>query len=124
MGSNVILSATYKISVYATKSGFENSDMATATLVWTEAEFTETIPGASTSAKAVAESIPMLISAQGGNIVVKSEQEGLPVAVYTADGKALGSASVKGGQASISTNLQKDDIVIVKVGTKSVKIKM
>ena len=121
--SSIDLSATYEISVYATKSGYTNSDVATATLVWTDAEFTETTPSTS-SAKAIAESIPMLISAQNGTITVRGEQNGLPLTVYTADGKMLGSATIKNGQASISTNLQRGEIAIVKVGLKSVKIKM
>ena len=121
--SSIDLAATYEISVYATKSGYTNSDMATATLVWTDAVFTETTPSAS-SAKAVAESIPMLISAQNGTITVRGEQNGHPLTVYTADGKMLGSATMKDGQASISTNLQRGEIAIVKVGSKSVKIKM
>ena len=74
-----------------------------------------------TQAKAVAESIPVLISSQNGNLVVKSEQEGQSVAVYSLDGKALGSAQVKGGQAVIATNLPKGAIVVVKVGERSVK---
>ena len=123
VASSVDLSATYEISVYATKSGYTNSDVATATLVWTGAVFTETTPSAS-SAKAIAESIPMLISAKDGNITVRGEQNGLPLSVYTADGKMLGSATMKDGQASISTNLQRGEIAIVKVGSKSVKIKM
>ena len=60
VASSIDLSATYNISVYATKSGYTNSDVATATLVWTDAVFTETTPSTS-SAKAIAESIPMLI---------------------------------------------------------------
>jgi Flp pilus assembly protein protease CpaA len=123
VASSIDLSATYEISVYATKSGYENSDVATATLVWTDAEFTETTPS-TTSAKAIAESIPMLISAQNGTITVRGEQNGLPLTVYTADGKMLGSATMKDGQASISTNLQRGEIAIVKIGSKSVKIKM
>ena len=123
VASSIDLSATYEISVYATKSGYTNSDVATATLVWTDAVFTETTPSTS-SAKAVAESIPMLISAQNGTITVMGEQNGLPLTVYTADGKMLGSATMKDGQASISTNLQRGEIAIVKVGSKSVKIKM
>ena len=123
VASSIDLSATYEISVYATKSGYTNSDLATATLVWTEAVFTETTPSTS-SAKAIAESIPMLISAQNGTITVRGEQNGLPLTVYTADGKLLGSATMKDGQASISTNLQRREIAIVKVGSKSVKIKM
>ena len=122
--AEVPLTATYEISVYATKSGYEDSDMATATLVWTNAVFTETTPETPTSAKAVAESIPMLISAQNGTITVRGEQNGLPLTVYTADGKMLGSATMKDGQASISTNLQRGEIAIVKAGTRSVKIKM
>ena len=113
VASSIDLSATYEISVYATKSGYTNSDVATATLVWTDAVFTETTPSAS-SAKAIAESIPMLISAQNGTITVRGEQNGLPLTVYTADGKMLGSATMKDGQASISTNLQRGEIAIVK----------
>ncbi len=123
VASSIDLSATYEISVYATKSGYTNSDVATATLVWTEAVFTETTPSTS-SAKTIVESIPVLISAQNGTIAVRGEQNGLPLTVYTADGKMLGSATMKDGQASISTNLQRGEIAIVKVGSKSVKIKM
>ena len=122
--AEVPLTATYEISVYAMKSGYENSDVATATLVWTDAIFTETTPETPTSAKAIAESIPMLISAQNGTITVRGEQNGLPLTIYTADGKMIGSATMKDGQASISTNLQRGEIAIVKAGTRSVKIKM
>ena len=122
VASSIDLAATYEISVYATKSGYTNSDAATATLVWTDAVFTETTPSTS-SAKAVAESIPMLISSQNGTITVRGEQDGLPLTVYSADGKMLGSATIKNGQASIATNLQRGEIAIVKVGKRSVKIK-
>ena len=40
VASSIDLAATYEISVYATKSGYTNSDAATATLVWTDAVFT------------------------------------------------------------------------------------
>ena len=116
----VNLSATYEISVFATKAGYENSNIATATLVWASGMFTETTPS---SAKAIAESIPLLISAQNGTIAVRGEQNGLPVTVYSADGKMLGSATIKDGQASIATNLQRGEIAIMKVGKRSVKIK-
>ena len=119
----VDLTATYEISVYATKAGYENSDIATATLVWTNAIFTETTEP-STSAKAVQESIPVLISAKSGTITVTCEQEGQPVAVYSVDGKALGNSTVSGGQATIATPLQKGQVAIVKVGNRSVKIAM
>ena len=123
VSSSIDLTATYEISVYATKEGFGNSDIATATLVWTDAVFTETTPSAPSSAKTIKENIPLLISAQNGTITVMSEQNGLPLTVYAANGKMLGSATIKDGQASIATNLQRGEIAIVKVGKRSVKIK-
>lgn len=121
--SKVSLSATYEISVYAMKEGLGNSDMATATLVWTDAIFTETTEPV-TSAKAVQESIPVLISAKGGNISVKCEADGQEVNVYTIDGLSLGTATVKNGEALISTSIPSGDIAVVKVGGRSVKVIM
>ena len=122
--SKIKLSATYEISVYATKSGYYNSDVATATLVWTNAIFTETTPETPTSAKAVQESIPVLISAKSGNISVRCEDDGQEVNVYTIDGLSLGTATVKNGEALISTSIQSGDIAVVKVGGRSVKVIM
>ena len=119
--AEVDLSATYEISVYATKSNYWESQVATATLVWTNA----TLTGAgsiATSAKAPTERVPVMISSRDGNLLVASEMEGLPVSVYTIDGRALGSSQVKGGQAVIATNLPKGTIVVVKVGERSVKV--
>ena len=99
----VNLSATYEISVYATESGYENSNVATATLVWTRGTFTETTPDDPTSVQAVKESVPVLISTNNGAITVKGELDGQAVAVYSADGKLLGSDSISCGQATIST---------------------
>ncbi len=122
----ISLSATYEISVYATKTGFENSDIATATLVWTEAIFTETTPSSDTptSAKAIRENIPALISANKGNITMKSEANGQSVAVYSVDGQLLGNATVSNGQAIVPTTLQSGNIAVVTVGNKAVKIVM
>ena len=123
VGNKVSLDATYEISVYATKTGWLDSEVATATLVWTNAVFTGAEPIVTQAKAATAtESIPVLISARDGNLTVKSELEGQPVAVYSIDGKALGSAKVSGGQAVISTNQTKGKIVIVKVGNRSVKV--
>ena len=117
--AKVSLSATYNISVYATKTGYENSDVATATLVWTEAEFTVTTP---TSVQAVKESVPVLISTNNGAITVKGELDGQTVTVYSAEGKLLGSDSISGGQATISTSLNTGSVAIVKIGQRAVKV--
>ena len=118
----VNLSATYEISVYATKSGYENSNVATATLVWTRGTFTETTPDDPTSAKAMQIDTPVLISAHNGLITVKGELDGQPVAVYSAEGKLLGSDSISGGQATISTSLNAGSVAIVKIGQRAVKV--
>ena len=77
-----------------------------------------------TSILAVTESIPVLISANGGTITVRGEQNGLPFAVYTIDGKLLGTTTISNGQASVATGLQSGQVVIVKVGGRSVKVKI
>ena len=74
--------------------------------------------------KAIAETIPVLISANNGNITVTSEANGQAVAVYTVDGQLLGNATVSNGQATVSTTLQNGNIAVVNVGNKAVKIVM
>ena len=74
--------------------------------------------------KAIAETIPVLISASNGNITVTSEANGQAVAVYTVDGQLLGNATVSNGQAIVSTTLQNGNIAVVNVGNKAVKIVM
>ena len=118
------LSATYEISVYATKSGYDNSDVATATLVWTRGTFTETAPDDPTSAKAMQIDTPVLISTNNGAITVKGELDGQAVTVYSAEGKLLGSDSISGGQATINTTLEAGSIAIVKIGQRAVKVMM
>lgn len=121
--NEVNLTATYEISVYATKSGYENSDIATATLVWTEAIFTTDNP-TPTSAKAIPQSVPLLIRNNGGYITVRGDADGQTVGVYSIDGKTIGSGVIRNGQVSVGTSLQSGDVAVVKVGNKSVKVIM
>ena len=124
--NSISLEATYEITVYATKVEYSNSDVATATLVWTNATFTETTPshGITTSAKAIEENIPVLISSHSGSITINSEADGQKVEAYAVNGQFLGSATVQNGQATISTKLEKGSVAIVKLGEKAVKIVM
>ena len=71
-----------------------------------------------------AKTIPMLISAHEGKIIVNSEAEGQTVNVYTMDGKVLGSGVIRNGKATIQTNQPSGESFIVKAGSRSVKIKM
>lgn len=119
--SEVSLSATYEISVYATKTGWEDSDMATATLIWGSATFAEATNEA-TFVKTPTREVPTLVTCHRGTIKVQSEVEGLPIAVYSTDGQLHGSSIVSNGQTTVSTNLQAGSIAIVKIGDKAVKV--
>ena len=119
--SEVSLSATYEISVYATKAGYENSDVATAILVWGNASFTETTPEPS-SVRAMKQEVAALITSSNGIITVSCEAEGQPVSVYAVNGQLLGTSTINSGRASVTTLLRPGDISLVKIGSKTVKV--
>ena len=118
--NEVQLGVTYNISVYATRDGYADSDVATATLCWIDAEpRTEGLDGdAVTEVKA----LPVLIQTQGGTISVLGIDDGMEVSAYGIDGKKEGSAISDGNQAVINTNLTAGNIAVVKIGEKSVKV--
>ena len=118
-GNEVQLGVTYNISVYATKSGYDNSETATATLCWIDASpKTEGITNSIANIPAQA----VLIQSEGGNIKVQGVDEGTQVNVYSINGTQAGSAISQSGAATINTNLQPGSIAIVKIGQKSVKV--
>ena len=120
-GGEVQLTATYNISVYATKAGYDNSDVATATLCWIDVEpKTEGITNsiANVPAKAV------LIQAAGGAINVQGCDDGEQVGVYSINGSQVGTAVSQNGAATINSTLQPGSVAIIKVGDKSIKVVM
>lgn len=117
--NEVELTATYTISVYATKEGYVNSDVATATLCWIDTEpKTEGI----TNSAAQIEVNAVLIQAEKGLIMVNGAAEGISIDIYNAGGMKLGGAVSTNGSAVIETGLHAGDLAIVKIGEKSVKI--
>lgn len=118
--NSVSLGATYEISVYATKSGYDNSDVATATLVFTNATFTTE----GTSSAKSANVNPVLIQANNGIISVEGADDGERIHVYTPAGSQEGSAISQNKLATINTHLQPGDIAIIKIGSRSVKVVM
>ena len=118
-GNEVQLGVTYNISVYATKSGYDNSETATATLCWIDQQpKTEGITNGIANIPANA----VLIQSEGGSIKVQGVDEGAQVNVYSINGTQAGSAISQSGAATINTNLQPGSIAIVKIGQKSVKV--
>ena len=119
----ISLTATYEISVYATKAGYDNSDKATATLVWGSATFTDTTPATAIEmVPAMEAAMPVLIQNNGGMLTVQGAQDGTPVSVYTIAGTEAGSAVSQNSRATISTSMQQGDIAIVRIGNRSVKV--
>ena len=116
------LSVTYNISVYATKEGYENSETATATLCWIDAEpwaeGTKEAEDAVTEVKAM----PVLIQAEGNIISVQGAVEGTEISVYNTAGIKLNSAIANNGITKLNTTLPSGSTAIVKIGEKSVKV--
>ena len=118
-GNEVQLGVTYNISVYATKSGYDNSETATATLCWIDATpQTEGITDGVTQIPSKA----VLIQSEGGILKVEGVNDGTQVSVYTLDGKQAGNAVSRNGAALVGTNIQPGNATIVKIGNKSVKV--
>ena len=118
-GNEVQLGVTYNISVYATKSGYDNSETATATLCWIDAApKTEGITNGIANIPANA----VLIQSEGGGIKVQGVDEGTQVNVYGINGTQAGSAISRNGAALVGTNIQPGNIAIVKIGEKTVKV--
>ena len=117
--SNAIaLSATYNISVYATATGYDNSDTVNATLCWIECDCdaddnTDII---NIPAKAV------FVTSNNGTINISCSLEGENVAVYSSNAMFIGSTTIENGCATIQSGLSKGDIAIIKIAEKSIKV--
>jgi len=120
-GNEVQLTATYTVNVYATASGYENSDVVTATICWLDAEpktegMTNNIPAVRGNA--------ILIQSCDGIISVSGVEDGESVSIYTTAGVMVGKAKACGGHSSIATNIHSGEVAIVRIGNNSIKIVM
>ena len=120
-GDEVKLGVTYNISVYATKSGYEDSETATATLCWIDVE-----PKAEGIVNGVASvrSYGVMIQASEGFFNISGLEVGTPISVYNTAGQMVGSANASANTTTINTTLRNGEIGIVKIGDKSVKVLM
>ncbi len=117
--NEVQLSVTYTITVHASKTGCKNSENATATLCWIDADpKTEGITDGIANVPAQA----VMIQNNGGTLTIQGANDGTPVSVYNVNGVQQGSATITNGSASVNTNMQPGSIAIVKIGQKSVKV--
>ena len=113
--NEINLSACYDITVTAMKTGYDNSDVATAKLYWLTSS--GTLEGAginNVSMRGIA------IQSAGGFINISGLDNNETVSFYGIDGKALGSAKAMGGTATFAA--QSGSVVVAKIGKESLKI--
>ena len=121
LSKEISLSATYTITVYATKAGYENSDVATATLCWIDQQpSTEGIvdEDAVTEIKA----LPVLIQAQAGFITLQGLEAGTEVSAYNTSGMLLDTIISSQDTATLRTKLPAGSTAIVNIGQRAVKV--
>ena len=118
-GNEVQLCATYNISVYATKEGYENSEVATATLCWIDAEPKQ--EGTKDAEDNVTEvsTMPVLIQTAGNIIRIQGVAEGTELSVYNTAGMKLNSAKANSGTTTLNTSLPSGETVIVKIAPQN-----
>ena len=115
--AEVQLTATYDISVYATKSGYDNSDVATATLCWIDKE-----PVIDVTSISQVPAQAVLIQSHDGVLTIQGADDGQQVRVYCINGTEAGTAVSSNGQAQVNTNLPAGSVAIIKIGDRSVKV--
>ena len=120
-GNEVKLGVTYNISVYATKSGYDDSETATATLCWIDVDpKTEGIVNGVASVR----SYGVMIQASEGLFNISGLEVGTPISVYNTAGQMVGSAKASSETTIVNTTLRNGEIGIVKIGDKPVKVLM
>ena len=111
----VSLSACYDISVTAMKTGFDNSEVATAKLYWLTSS--GSLEGDNINNVAMR---GIAIQSTGGFISISGLDNNETVSFYGIDGKALGSATAINGTTSFAA--QSGSIVVAKIGKESIRI--
>jgi hypothetical protein len=118
-GNEVQLTVTYTINVYATASGYENSDVVTATLCWIDADpKTEGIENGLAQVRANA----VLIQSHDGVLSIAGVVDGTDIAVFSTSGQMVGSAKAYGTTSTVPTTLRSGNVAIVRIGDKPVKV--
>ena len=111
----VSLSACYDISVTAMKTGYDNSDIATAKLYWLPSSGTLETDNINTAAMR-----GIAIQSAAGFINISGLDNNERVDFFGVDGKSLG--STKSINGSVSFSAQQGTVIIAKIGKESLKI--
>ena len=120
--SEIALGVTYNISVYATRDGYKDSEVATATLCWIDVEpQKEGISDDEAVSVKEMKAQPVLIQRSGNGISVTGAPAGTPIAVYDLSGQLLGCATATAETTRVQA-LNGEKVVVVKIGERAVKV--
>lgn len=114
----VKLDATYEVKVYASASGYKNSDMAYATIFFIDQAET------ATGLTFAPEQRGVMVTNDGQTVTVSGLEDGERVELYAVDGTLLDTgAAVAAGTVSLDAG-QATGVVIVKAGQSSMKVSL
>ena len=113
--NKIQLTVSYEISTYATAIGYKDSDIITATLCWIECDD-------DVSNLTQIKSTPILIKSNDGKVIINGAKNGTQIDVYDINGYNLGTTVANGNEVVINTTLSKNDIAIIRIGKKYLKI--
>ena len=117
--AEIELSASYSIEVFALKSGCENSDTVNVTLCWIDQDGADEENGIIN-----VPSVPVLVQSNGGTLTLDGVPAGTDITVYTTSGTEIAKTIASGATTSISVGLSNGTVVIVKIGNRSVKVRL
>ena len=117
--SEISLKATYTVSVYATRIGHNDSDEAVATLCWIDTE-----PGIDVTGTTEIAAKAVLVKAHDGTITVDGLENNQDIKAYTVDGRQIATTVSLGSNATMTVPLNSGEVVILKLGGKSIKVRM
>lgn len=114
----VELDAAYEVKVYASASGYKNSDMAYATIFFIDQAET------ATGLTFAPEQRGVMVTNDGQTVTVSGLEDGERVELYAVDGTLLDTgAAVAAGTVSLDAG-QATGVVIVKAGQSSMKVSL
>lgn len=114
----VELDAAYEVKVYASASGYKNSDMAYATIFFIDQSET------ATGLTFAPEQRGVMVTNDGQTVTVSGLEDGERVELYAVDGTLLNTgAAVAAGTVSLDAG-QATGVVIVKAGQSSMKVSL
>lgn len=119
-GDEIQLSVTYNISVYATKEGHENSEVATATLCWIDVE--PRTEGLDENAILEVKALPVLLRRNDNTLSISGTNTGNSIRVFDIDGRLISSSTASGSGITHINIPNSSKILIVDINGKCIKI--